>query len=195
MLQEIPALSSDSGNREVHLLLRNRYGSILMTKDFSGVLNRALAWDGEFLYSCGDAEDGSSILYQIQIDPLEVAEAFDAPGHNPSGMCFDGQFVWISDRDSGRIDRFDPEAGAITRSAVTPGFSPFGLAWDGRNTWVTDSGTGRMYRLSGSRRKWSATVDTESFLYRGEDILLLHDERSFWYVLPSERIAVALRFD
>ncbi len=195
VLQEIPASASNLNNREVHLLLRNRYGSILMRKDFSGVLDRALAWDGEFLYSCGDAADGSSILYQIQVNPLEVAEAFDVPGHRPSGMCFDGRFVWISDRDSGRVDRFDPEAKAITRSAVTPGFSPFGVAWDGRDMWVTDSGTGRMYRLSGSRRQWSATVDTESFLFRGEDILLLNDLRSFWYVLPAERIAVALRFD
>jgi hypothetical protein len=195
VLQEIPASASDSGDREVHLLLRNRYGSILSRKDFSGVLDRALAWDGEFIYSCGDAPDGSSILYQIQVNPLEVAEAFDAPGHRPSAMCFDGQFVWISDRDSGRIDRFDPEAGAITRSAVTPGFSPFGVAWDGRDMWVTDSGTGLLYRLSGSRRQWSATVDTESFLFRGEDILLLHDLGTFWYVLPAERIAVALRFD
>lgn len=195
VLQEIPAAESNSRNREVRLLLRNRYGSLLLQKDFSGVLDRALAWDGEFLYSCGDAADGSSILYQIQVDSMEVAEAFDVPGHRPSGMCFDGRFVWISDRDSGRVDRFDPEAGAITRSAVTPGFSPFGVAWDGRDMWVTDSGTGRMYRLSGSRRQWSATVDTESFLFRGEDILLLNDGRSFWYVLPAERIAVALRFD
>ena len=110
-------------------------------------------------------------------------------------MCFDGRYVWITDRDTGRVDRFDPEPGAITRSVVTPGFSPFGVAWDGRHLWVTDSGTGRMYRLSGSRGLWSATVDVESFLFRGQDVLLLHDGGAFWYVIPQERIAVRLRFD
>ena len=154
-------------------LLRNRSGSVLAREDFRGVLDRALAWDGEFLYGCGDAPDGSSILYQIGVDSLKVAEAYDVPGHRPSGMCYDGEFVWISDRDSGRVDRFDPETGAITRSAVTPGFSPFGLAWDGRDMWVTDSGTGRLYRLAGGRRRWTATADAHVFMFRGQDVLLL----------------------
>lgn len=195
VLEDIPDSVSQSGDREVNLVFRDRFGEILIKEDFSGVLDRALAWDGEFLYSCGDADDGSSILYQIQVDTLQVAEAFDAPGHRPSAMCFDGRFVWLSDRDTGRVDRFDPEAGAITRSAVTPGFSPFGVAWDGRFMWVTDSGTGRMYRLTGSRRSWSATVDTESFLFRGQDVLLLHDGLTFWYVLPQERVAVEVLFN
>ncbi len=195
VLEDIPDSVSESGDREVRMVFRDTQGVILGMEDFSGVLDRALAWDGEFLYSCGDADDGSSILYQIRVDTLQVEEVFDAPGHRPSAMCFDGRYVWITDRDSGRVDRFDPEAGEITRSAVTPGFSPFGVAWDGRNIWVTDSGTGRLYRLSGSRLDWSATVDTESFLFRGKDVLLLNDERTFWYVLPQERVAVELRFD
>ncbi len=195
VLEDIPDSVSESGDREVRMVFRDTEGAILHMEDFSGVLDRALAWDGEFLYSCGDAADGSSILYQIQVDTLQVEEAFDAPGHRPSAMCFDGRYVWITDRDSGRVDRFDPQTKAITRSAVTPGFSPFGVAWDGRNMWVTDSGTGRLYRLSGSRRNWSATVDTESFLFRGKDVLLLHDERTFWYVIPLERVAIELRFD
>lgn len=195
VLEDIPDSVSESGDREVRMVFRDTEGAILHMEDFSGVLDRALAWDGEFLYSCGDAADGSSILYQIQVDTLQVEEAFDAPGHRPSAMCFDGRYVWITDRDSGRVDRFDPETKAITRSVVTPGFSPFGVAWDGHNMWVTDSGTGRLYRLSGSRRNWSATVDTESFLFRGKDVLLLNEERSFWYVIPQERVAVELRFD
>lgn len=195
VLQDIPDSVSASGDHEVFLEFRDREGNILVREEFTGVLDRALAWDGEFLYSSGDANDGSSIIYQIQVDTLQVKEAFDAPGHRPSAMCFDGDYVWISDRDSGRVDRFDPEVKAITRSAVAPGFSPFGMAWDGSNMWVTDSGTGRLYRLSGARRKWTATVDTESFLFRGQDIHLLHDGGTFWYVLPAERVAVELRFD
>lgn len=195
VLEDIPDSVSESGSREVQLVFRDRQGLVLGREDFTGVLDRALAWDGEFLYSCGDASDGSSIIYQIQVDTLQIAEAFDAPGHRPTAMCFDGRHVWITDQDSGRVDRFDPEVKAVTRSVVTPGFSPCGVGWDGRDMWVTDVGTGRMYRLSGSRRNWSATVDTESYLFRGAEVLLLDHGGTLWYVIPGERIAVELRFD
>lgn len=195
VLADIPDTLSTSGDREVILILRDRAGEILSREDFTGVLDRTLAWDGEFLWSCGDARDGSSILYQIEPDTLRVEEAFDTPGHHPVGMCWDGRFLWITDRDSGRVDRFDPEVKEITRSVITPGFSPFGLAWDGLSMWVTDSGTGRMYRLAGSRRSWNATVDTESFLFRGQDVHLLHDGQSFWYLPAGSQEALQIRFD
>jgi hypothetical protein len=60
--------------------------------------------------------------------------------------------------------------------------------------WVTDSGTGRLYRLAGSRRRWNATVDTESFLFRGRDVLLLHDGVSFWILPSGHQKAVRVRF-
>ncbi len=194
VLTDLPDTLSRSGDREVSMLFRSRSGTVLRREDFTGVLDRGLAFDGEFLYSCGDAQDGSSILYQIESDTLRVEEAFDVPGHRPVGMCWDGRFLWITDRDSGRVDRFDPEVKEITRSVVTPGFSPFGLAWDGLHMWVTDSGTGRLYRLAGSRRNWNATVDTESFLFRGKDIHLLHDGQKFWFLATGTHMAYQIQF-
>lgn len=197
VLLDIADTLSTSGEREMHLVFQDTAGVAFRDEDFSGVLDRALAWDGEFLWSCGDADDGSSILYKVGVDSLDVwqvADAFDTPGHRPSGMCFDGRFVWITDRDSGRIDRFDPEVEQITRSALTPGFSPLGVAWDGHQVWVSDAGTGLMYRLSGSRRTWSATVAEESFMHRGENVLLLAWGADFWYVPAGQNIAVGLRF-
>ena len=195
ILADLPDTLTESGEREVHLVFQDSTGTGIQVEDFSGVLDRGLAWDGEFLWSCGDADDGSSILYKIKADTLRVEEAFNTPGHRPSGICWDGRFLWITDRDSGRIDRFDPEAKEITRSVVTPGFSPFGVAWDGLHMWVTDSGTGRLYRLAGSRRNWNATVDAESFMYRGRDVLLLHDGKSFWIVPDGQRLAIRIRFE
>jgi len=110
-------------------------------------------------------------------------------------MCFDGRFIWITDRNSGRVDRFDNEVGEITRSVVTPGFSPFGVVFDGKYMWVTDSGSGRMYRLTGARRRWSATVDIESYMMRGHDVLLLHDGQSFWYVPEGQNLAVRIQMN
>ncbi len=193
VLNDIPDSLSESGDREVRMTFQDREGEILRMEDFTGVLHRGLAWDGEFLFSCGDADDGSSILYRIEPDTLMVEEAFDAPGNRPSGMCYDGRFVWITDRDTGRVDRFDNEVGEITRSVVTPGFSPFGVTFDGKYMWITDSGSGRLYRLTGARRRWSATVSTDSFMMRGENVLLLHDGQSFWYVPEGEHFAVRIQ--
>mgnify|MGYP001816611627 CR=1 FL=1 len=195
VLTDTPDSVSESGDREVMMIFADPEGGIFFQEEFTGVLDRGLAWDGEFLYSAGDADDGSAIIYRLRADTLQVDEAYDAPGHRPTDMCYDGRYVWITDRDAGRIDRFDPEQEAITRSIQAPGFSPCGVTWDGRYVWVTDSGTGRMYRLSGSRLKWSATVDTESFFHLDSDVLLLHDGGSFWYLPPESVEALEFRFN
>lgn len=194
VLQDIPDSLSRSGDREVRLVFQDTSGAVLRQEDFTGVLDRGLAWDGEWLYGCGDVDDGSSILYRIEPDTLMVDQAFDAPGNHPCGLCFDGRFLWITDRDTGRVDRWDNEVEETTRSVITPAFSPFGVCFDGKYMWITDSGSGRMYRLTGARRRWSATVDTESYLERGRDVLLLHDGESFWYVPDGENLAIRIQF-
>jgi len=198
VLVDVPDSLSISGDRQVHLLFQDVAGEVFREVDFSGVLDRTLAWNGEYLWSCGDAEDGSSILYKIGVDTLDVwqvEDAFDTPGHRPQDMCFDGNYLWLTDRDSGRIDRFDPEVEQITRSSVAPGFSPSGVGWDGKYMWVTDAGTGLMYRVSGARRRWSATIDAETFMHRGQDVLLMGYEGDFWYVVGGENWATRIRFE
>ena len=194
VLMDTPDSLSESGDREVHMVFQDSLGTIFRREDFTGVLDRALAYDGESLWACGDVQDGTSILYRIEPDTLRVEDAYNTPGHRPVGMCWDGRFLWITDRDSGRVDRFDPEAEEITRSVVTPGFSPFGVAWDGRFMWLTDSGTGQMYRLAGSRRTWNATVEAASFMHRGRDVHLVHGERGFWFIPHGDTLAYTVRF-
>ncbi len=195
ILQEISAEETVSGKREVKMVFQGRNGVILRREDYSGVLDRGLAWDGAFLWSCGDSDDGMSMIYQIEPDTLHVVESYMAPGHRPCGMSFDGRHVWIADRDAGRIDRLDVKTGDITRSSVTPGYSPFGVAWGGTHLWVSDSGTGKMYRLRGPRRVWNGTVDSASLMYRGQDVLLLGDVGGLWFVPPGENYMVRARFE
>jgi len=194
VLQDISAEEAVSGSREVRMIFQDRDGRILRTEDYSGVLDRGLAWDGTSIWSCGDSDDGMSMIYQIEPDTLHVVESFMAAGHRPSSMAFDGRHVWITDRDAGRVDRLDVEIGEITRSAVTPGYSPFGLAWGGTHLWVTDSGTGKMYRLRGTRSTWSGTVDAALVMYRGQDVRLLGDVGGLWFVPPGENFMVRARF-
>ncbi|HPF69087.1 MAG TPA: hypothetical protein PLQ13_00335, partial [Candidatus Krumholzibacteria bacterium] len=112
VLLDVPGDISDSRRREVHLRLFDGGGVLLHDEDMTGVLDRALAWDGKAFFAAGDAPDGSSILYRIEPDSLGalvVRKAYTAPGHRPMGLAFDGRYLWLSDRDSGRLDRFDPE--------------------------------------------------------------------------------------
>ena len=196
VLLDVPGAGPGSGHR-VRLLVQAPDGRILHDEDFTGVLDRALGWDGESLWACGDAPDGSSILYTIRPDSLGALvteNAYTAPGHRPTALAWDGRYLWLTDRDSGRIDRFDPEVEDFTRFVVAPGFSPCGLAWDGSAMWLTDAGTGRLYRLVGGRLSANGVVDTLSFLHRGEDVLLLHDARNLWYLIPDQHVMVRVDF-
>jgi hypothetical protein len=195
VLVVVPDSLTATGTEQVRLSLHDRSGALLHDADFSDSLRRGLAYDGGFYWACGDDEEGGSLIYKIEPDTLIVKEVYATPGHRPVGLAFDGSQIWISDRDSGRLDRFDPETGRVTRSALAPAFSPHGLAWDGRFMWVTDTATGRLYRLAGARLRWTGTVDTVSFLHRGEDVVLLHDGVWLWYVLPDADQAVRVRIE
>ncbi len=194
VLEDIPDSVAGNGRRTVRLVLSGKDGAALLDKDFTGVLDRALGYDEEFLWGCGDGAGGTSLLYKISLDSLLIKDAYDLPGHRPTDMCFDGRYLWITDRDSGRLDRFDPKTEAVTRSAFGPAFSPCGIAYDGRQIWLTDAGTGRMYRLTGGRLRWTGTVSAASFLMRGDNVLLAHDGFSLYFVPGKEPLAVRVVF-
>jgi hypothetical protein len=178
------SLDHDAGD-QVFLRVGDLRDQVYWQHDFSGTLARALAWDGEFFWSCGDDLEGGSLLYKIRADTVEIVASYPTPGHRPMALAFDGRWLWLTDRDLARIDRLDPETGDWTRSVAAPGFSPGGLAWDGRSMWVTDAGTGLLTRLQGARLQRQDDVSAEDWFLRGKDILLGHDGRSLW-ILPPE---------
>jgi len=194
LLVQVPGDQSETTPNRVFLTYQKRSGEVFRQVDFTGTLLRGLAYDGTFLWSCGEDENGGGVVFEIDPDTCQVDRSFPTPGHAPSGICWDGTYIWITDRDSRHIDRLDTDSGKVLRSILAPGFSPYGLAHDGQNMWVTDSGTGRLYRLSGSRHRWSATADLQSFLLRGRDVLLLHDGTSLWYLPVGEPQAVRVAF-
>lgn len=168
---------------QVFLMAGDAEGTVHWQEEFTGVLARGLAFDGEFFWSCGDDREGGSLLYKIRADTVEVVEVYPTPGHRPMALAYDGRWLWMTDRDQARIHRIDPENGDVTRSVAAPGFSPGGLAWDGRALWVTDAGTGRLTRLRGGRLERHDMVAADDWFLRGQDSLLGHDGRSLW-ILP-----------
>ncbi len=182
-----------TGRPEARLLLQDRRGAVLRSADVTGVLDRGLAWDGRALWSCGDVDGGGSQLRRLETRLLTVTDSYATAGHRPAGVCCDGRFVWLADRDAARLERFDTEVGEITRSLPSPAFSPSGLAWDGLHLWVSDVGTGRLYRLSGPRRAWSGTVAAGDFLWRGRPVHLAFNGRDLWYLVEGTSQVVRVR--
>ncbi len=165
-------------------------GSVTREEDFTGTLSRGLTFDGKYLWSLADAtSDAEATLFKIESDTLFVDAVYPTPGHRPYGLAWDGRYVWMVDRDRGRLDSFDPETEQISRSELTPAFSPCGLAFDGRSFWTCDSGTGRLYRLSRGGTAWSGTVSREGFEFRGRDVMLAWDGASLWAVPQPGAVA------
>ena len=168
--------------------------ALIRAEDFTGTLSRGLAFDGKYLWSLGDATpEAEAALYKIESDTLFVDAVFPTPGHRPSDLAWDGRYVWLVDRDRGRLDSFDPETETITRSVLTPAFSPCGLTWDGRDLWTCDAGTGRLYRHASGGGTWSGTVARENFDFRGVDAILAWDGVSLWTVPQPGGTAFALQ--
>ena len=90
---------------------------------------------------------GLSILFgniePVKADFGDVVLSFDSPGRLPSGLTWDGQYLWNVDADnSGRIYKIDPTTGNVLLNYKSPGPNtncpPSGLAWDGSHLWCVD---------------------------------------------------------
>jgi len=173
-IPDAPLLSST-------LVWTGRDGEVMREFDVTGVLSRGLAYDGEWIWGLADpVADAGARLVQLEPDTLYVEETYDLPGHRPSDIAWDGDSLWIVDRDRGRLDRFDLESEDVTRSKSTPGFSPTGVAHDGRSLWISDFATGKLDRLSRGGSVWNGTVATDSYFRRGEVITLHWGRHSLW---------------
>lgn len=65
----------------------------------------------------------------------------------PFGLAYDGQALWVADRQERTIYRVRTTDGAILAYFNSPGTSPHGLDWDGESLWHVDPSTGLIYRL------------------------------------------------
>ncbi len=168
------------------LLWLDRFGTILRREDLTGVVQRGLAWDGQYLWSLTDATaTAPATLVQIAPDSLAALQVYPLRGHRPRDLAWDGKSLWLVDRDLGRLIRIDPETGETLRSVPTPGFSPVGVAADGRHLWVADLGTGRLDRLSAGGRRWTGTLRREVFSRRGRETGLAWGAGGLWTWQPA----------
>lgn len=60
-----------------------------------------------------------------------------ATQQNPLGGCSDGTNVWVSNRQSGTVSKFNIVSGAMVGS-YSAGSNPLAMCFDGSNVWVTN---------------------------------------------------------
>jgi hypothetical protein len=155
-------------------------GQELERQKLGGALVRGLAFDGASFWGCVDEKEGESLLVAVNPDTGVVA-TFPTSGHRPCGVGWDGSSVWVADRDSGRLDRYDPSTGAVMRSLLAPGFSPCGLACDGRLLWTSDVATGLLYQVQAARGRLLGVVAAEDFAWRGREVYLAAGTDGIWF--------------
>ncbi|MDA3780753.1 MAG: hypothetical protein PF487_11125 [Bacteroidales bacterium] len=68
----------------------------------------------------------------------EIIKSFTSPGTYPTGLCFDGNNLWIADRGTDKIYCINRENGNIIKEIESPAYWPMGLAWDGKYLWNAD---------------------------------------------------------
>ena len=82
--------------------------------------------------------------------PGEIIRSIDAPGNQPGGLTWDGQFLWNADLYDGKIYKLDPSDGSVIKSFDSPGNYPRGLAWDGQYLWNADDSNNVIYKIDPS---------------------------------------------
>jgi hypothetical protein len=60
-------------------------------------------------------------------------------GAQPTGMLFDGNYIWVSNNSSNSVTKLQPDDGRVLGTFST-GSYPVGLAFDGANIWVANFG-------------------------------------------------------
>ena len=79
---------------------------------------------------------------------MPVVEEYNSPIIMPTGVAFDGEFLWISSSRTNIIIAVNPDTGEVVKNFTNPISSPWGLAWDGSFLWVDDSHTLRLYQIN-----------------------------------------------
>jgi len=102
------------------------------------------------------------LLSSTQARVGDVVKVLPTPGPNPTGLAFDGKFLWLADNRLDQIFKMDPQSGKVIKSFASPGFHPEGLAWDGQYLWHVDAEEKRVYCLDPEKGMALKTLESNS---------------------------------
>ncbi|MFZ5515271.1 MAG: transglutaminase domain-containing protein [Candidatus Zhuqueibacterota bacterium] len=120
-----------------------------------------------FLFSTGHAQMGA------------VLDFFPSPGSRPTGLAWDGEFLWNADIGTNQIYKIDPQTGQVLYSLPSPANATInGLAWDGQFLWCSDNGHDQLCQIDVEDSSITKIVPVGTENPRG----LTWDGEFLWYV-------------
>lgn len=122
---EVRALKINPDYFALPLLLRDETGFAYFT---------GLTHDGESLWLSSNSTD---TIYKVSLNGTILKE-FVSPAENPQGLAFDGQNLWLVDRN-GYIFKMTRNGNVLCQFTV-PILYPVGLTWEGNKLWLTEYG-------------------------------------------------------
>ncbi len=105
-----------------------------------------------------------------------VERSLPAPGPSPTGMTWDGKYLWIADMKLHTIFKINPDNGSVISSIPSPGLWPAGLAWDGMYLWNVDTVEKRIYKIDPSSGTILQSFDSPTESPRG----IVFDQEDLW---------------
>lgn len=80
------------------------------------------------------------LLFTVTTTALNttIEKTLNAPGDNPIGLAWDGQYLWNTDINSDMIYKINPTNGNVIHSFESPVASIQGITYDGNNLWITE---------------------------------------------------------
>jgi len=79
--------------------------------------------------------------------PGDVVKSYSTPFSCPTGLTWDGHYLWVADRKSDLLYKIEPRTGRVVRQFSSPGFWPLDLAWDGNYLWNIDREESKIYQI------------------------------------------------
>lgn len=89
------------------------------------------------------------LFSSIQAQMGNVLDFFPSPGNYPSGLAWDGEFLWNADIGTNQIYKIDPQTGQVIYSLPGPENGAInGLAWVGQFLWCSDNGNDQICQIN-----------------------------------------------
>jgi DNA-binding beta-propeller fold protein YncE len=108
-----------------------------------------LAWDNANLWHNNNDQSGSGdTTFHISSSTGQVLDHFLPFGPQPTGLAFDGTYLWSSDNYYDEIYKIDLNSYTIIDTIDAPGGDyPNGLTFDGQYLWVANNDADSLYQI------------------------------------------------
>lgn len=148
----------------------------------------AIAWAESHLWVLSA---GHKILKYAVSEKLKLRQSARSPGNNPSGMAFDGKYLWTSDTGTRKVYRHVLDDRLTVEAEFDYPGTPVALFCDGNVLWSLDSAANRLIRHRVEQGKLIAEESIQVSRPELKRVGATFDGERFWTL--SEQPPLAIR--